>query len=887
LKPDVDEIENEGVGRRWWGRIALVALGALFVPLLLEGLLGLAGYGYPTSFLLPYEKDGERVWVDNQFFGYRFFPQKATRTAQPILVPRDKEPGEYRVVVLGESAAMGDPLPDFGLPRVLEVLLADRMPGRRVRVINAAMTAINSHVVREIARELPRLQPDAVVVYLGNNEVIGPYGPGTVLRAFTASGAYIRGSVLLGRTRLGQVLARLRGSGGPGEEPEGWGGMTMFLEQELPWQDPRLDKVYDRFGHNLEAILATARKGGARVVVSTVAVSRHDCPPFGSRTRRPLEGAERATFDRLWAQGLAAEAKEDLDAAIASYEEVLALDDGYAELHYRLARCLERRGREADAELHYIAACDRDTLRFRADTRLNELVRRAARRGQAEFLDSIKALRHATDAGLFVDHVHFAFPGNVQLARLFADTLAPAEGTPPPPDQDLRRCAAALAYTPWDELEMAETIRSRMEHPPFNRQRESAARLQGLRELEDRLREQARAMPPDEVRRLYARALEQRPDDWVLRARRGGRLYEEGDLAGAAADLAAASAAVPHRFDVRGDLARCLAALGRNEEAVRVLRGRDRRYGHFLDHILRRISDDLIERAQFAGALPFLDELVRRQPGDTSFRLRRAEARMRAGQLNDASTELEELLVASPNLARAQMLLGVVRLEMGVTNAALQLLREATTNDPSSSDAYYSLGYGLLRAGDGEAAEVAFGRALELNPADPDALLRLSDLLAGRLAWPEAAERLDALARLYPESADIQYRAARALALAGRPADARGRLEACLALEGDNVRALNDLSWLLATCPDDAVRDGARALELALKAEGLTQYRDPVVIDSLAASYAALGDFGGAVEAARRALPLASEPLAGCLARRLALYESGQPYRELPGQPCP
>lgn len=260
---------------------------------------------------------------------------------------------------------------------------------------------------------------------------------------------------------------------------------------------------------------------------------------------------------------------------------------------------------------------------------------------------------------------------------------------------------------------------------------------------------------------------------------------------------------------------------------------------------------------------------------------------MRAGRLNDASAELEELLVASPRLARAQMLLGVVRMEMGVTNAALQLLRQATTNDPASSDAFYSLGYGLLRAGEGAAAEVAFRRALELNPTDPDALLRLSDLLAGRMAWPEAAERLEQLARLHPDAVEIQYRAARALALAGRPAEARARLEACLALDGSDVRALNDLSWLLATCRDDAVRDGARALELALQADGLTQYRDPVVIDSLAASYAALGDFGGAVEAARRALPLAPEPLAGCIARRLALYETGQSYRESADTPCP
>ena len=68
------------------------------------------------------------------------------------------------------------------------------------------MTAINSHVVLEIARDCAAHQPDLFVVYMGNNEVIGPYGPGTVFQQWSPSRKLIRANVWLKSTRVGQLL---------------------------------------------------------------------------------------------------------------------------------------------------------------------------------------------------------------------------------------------------------------------------------------------------------------------------------------------------------------------------------------------------------------------------------------------------------------------------------------------------------------------------------------------------------------------------------------------------------------------------------------------------------------------------------------------------------
>ena len=85
-----------------------VVLGAL------EGGLRLAGIGWETGFLVRGEAGGRPVWNENPRFTWRFMPPELGRTPQPMSVPVEREPGSLRVLVLGESAAMGDPEPAYG-----------------------------------------------------------------------------------------------------------------------------------------------------------------------------------------------------------------------------------------------------------------------------------------------------------------------------------------------------------------------------------------------------------------------------------------------------------------------------------------------------------------------------------------------------------------------------------------------------------------------------------------------------------------------------------------------------------------------------------------------------------------------------------------------------
>lgn len=101
-------------------KLALAILVPLILLGLIEGSLRLSRIGLPVSFLLPASIDGRDGWVDNPFYGYRFFPPELARNPAPISIGRTKPAGLLRIAVLGESTAQGDPLLEFGMPRMLE-----------------------------------------------------------------------------------------------------------------------------------------------------------------------------------------------------------------------------------------------------------------------------------------------------------------------------------------------------------------------------------------------------------------------------------------------------------------------------------------------------------------------------------------------------------------------------------------------------------------------------------------------------------------------------------------------------------------------------------------------------------------------------------------------
>jgi tetratricopeptide (TPR) repeat protein len=112
--------------------------------------------------------------------------------------------------------------------------------------------------------------------------------------------------------------------------------------------------------------------------------------------------------------------------------------------------------------------------------------------------------------------------------------------------------------------------------------------------------------------------------------------------------------------------------------------------------------------------------------------------------------------------------------------------------------------------------------------------------------------------------------------------------EISLQLNSDDGNALNNLAWVLATYPTGAIRDGKRAVELAVKATTLPGGNVPVVLRTLAAAYAEAGDFSKAIDTAQHAVDLATAQnntsLLATLRHEIELYQARTPYRESPPQ---
>ncbi|MDH7503900.1 MAG: tetratricopeptide repeat protein [Verrucomicrobiota bacterium] len=517
--------------QRLVGAIASILVCILALAVFELGLR-LIGYGYATAFFVKHPAAGAANVVENRQFAWRFMPVTLARRPEPIVLPVQKPEKTCRIFVFGESAAIGDPAPAFGFSRILDVLLRERYPSIRFEVVNTAFTAINSHVILPIAHDAQRFGGDFWLVYMGNNEVIGPFGSGTVFGKQSPPLPVIRASLAIKTTKIGQLLdaAAQRLVPSP-EAKKGWGGMDMFLEQQVRRDDPRLMTLHDHFKKNLADIISLGTSSGAKVIVSTMVSNLRDLPPFGSMHRPGLSVGQLKEWERLYSLATAAEQNRNFSEAIRNYALAAQIDDEFAELHFRWGRCSLARGNLDDAKVHFVLARDLDTLRFRTDSHLNELIRQVAAgstSGSVRLVDAEKEFNtHSPDqiAGsqFLYEHVHFTFAGNYLLARLFADQIAALLSSTDPKGASSNAqwlsesdCAARLAYTDTQRYEIANLLLRRYEEPIYRRQLEYNERFKrqqlevaGLRTAS---KPTARRRGLDACRQALAR----NPNDWVL-----------------------------------------------------------------------------------------------------------------------------------------------------------------------------------------------------------------------------------------------------------------------------------------------------------------------------------------------------------------------------------
>ena len=526
--------EPSSGGRRYWPQIA----SAIFVTIVLlgviEGALRMFGVGFSTDLLVPCTVKGQRAACYNLFFPAPFFPPGMIKTPQAYAIPAEKPQRTFRIFVLGESAAMGDPDPAYAFSRYLDVMLRQRYPSTKFEVVNTGSVAVNSHVLLPIAKGLAEQKPDVFIIYSGNNEVVGPYGPGTALAASGMSLPVIRTSIFVRSTRIGQLLSKIGG------QKKEWGGMEMFLDKQVRESSPLMQYSYKNFEKNLRDTIAVARSSGARVIVSTVATNLKDCGPFSSLHREDLGPDELHSWTVLVQQGAEQESGRSYSEALKTYQSAAMIDDQFAELEFRIARSLWMQGDNAGAKQHFLRARDLDTLRFRADSKINDINRSVASSSPgAELVDAEAIFSKESPNGiigseLVYEHVHMTPLGNYLLARAMflqiASKLAPEAGHSGNESDVLSEaeCEQLLGFTGHDRSRIATEMLERLQTPPFTNQLNHSDQVLRLM-----LKAQDSVESPSETAAQYEWAIGQNPTDRVLHYNYGLFLYQRNRAAGA------------------------------------------------------------------------------------------------------------------------------------------------------------------------------------------------------------------------------------------------------------------------------------------------------------------------------------------------------------------
>ena len=689
-------------GRRLWlfRIVALTVIPALLF-LLLELGLRIVGYGYPSAAILKCEVNGEASYCDNVKFGWRFFPRNIARESDPFIFPANKPDDTYRVFVLGASAAQGTPDGAFSFGRILRVMLQEEYPGINFEVITAAMAAINSHVVVEIAGDCVRHQADLFVVYLGNNEVVGPYGPGSIFASLSSRLFLIRAGIKLKTTKLGQLLTNLLESIGPQKDiPKVWGGLEMFLEKQVRAGDERLETVYQHFESNLKDISRIARKDRAQIIFCTVGSNLKDCPPFASLHRPDLTEAEKKKWDDIYQQGAAYESDGKYGEAIARYLAAAEIEDCYADLQFRMGRCHWTVGEYGKAKERYIKACELDTLRFRSDNQINEIIRAVASDKAAEgvyLVDAVKIFEknspnEVLGEELFYEHVHLNFRGNYLLARRIVEQI---EKILPKrikrrreKDQLLlteAKCAQRLVYNDLARHKIAyQVLNSHIKEPPFTNQ---LYHEQQVRQMEQEIGLLKTSLTPEAINSAaaeYQRAIANEPSDWWLRWRYALLLSDKmGRHRAAAEQLRLLQQYWPHSYKAHTTQGLALAKLGANDSAIaEYLKAISIKPTCANTHYYLGLAYQA--QGQIDNAVKYYLIAVRLQPNHIKTYDSLGSLLFQQGKLDEALQAYRKGLQFAPGDVVLRYNLGILLEKQGRTDEAIKELRTALQIDPNS-----------------------------------------------------------------------------------------------------------------------------------------------------------------------------------------------------------
>lgn len=365
----------------------MLAIPVVFF-LLLEGALRIAGFGGKlplfienpahTDYLLP------RPDILSRYFPEEHVP-RVTMEANFFL--KEKPENGFRLVVQGGSTAAGFP---YGLGASLSGMLDSRLrqtyPNRDVEVINTAMSAVNSYLLKDLAPEIVGQEPDAVLIYAGHNEYLGIFGVGS---NFQFGGPLVTRMYLsLYSLAIVDALQHLLMPTPQDNETLSGSSRTFMAQVAKNTMIPIGSEAYKQglrqFEANMRQLIDVYRQAGIPVYLSTIASNLGDQAPLGTNSA--------------------------------------AAND--AQLAYERGRKALAAGNHVAAKQHFTRARDLDPLRFRAPGDINAIIRTLSTQPGVYLVDALaemeaRSTNGVIDNALMLEHLHPNVPGYFLIAESF------------------------------------------------------------------------------------------------------------------------------------------------------------------------------------------------------------------------------------------------------------------------------------------------------------------------------------------------------------------------------------------------------------------------------------------------------------------------------------
>jgi tetratricopeptide (TPR) repeat protein len=330
----------------------------------------------------------------------------------------------------------------------------------------------------------------------------------------------------------------------------------------------------------------------------------------------------------------------------------------------------------------------------------------------------------------------------------------------------------------------------------------------------------------------------------ALRAR-GEVHFELEQLDSALEDLTKAAAMDPKHAGTYEVMAMVQAKMKKYDEAIATL-DKVRELVPQSPVAFVRKSQIYGQQKKFKEALEELDKAEALAPMTPTIPLLRAEVHQENGELPKALADVEKVLETWPGLPEA------------VRTHAMLLAGSKKTDE----------------------AITELEKLLQEHPKDELTQLQLGMLYSNQKKHDKA---LKLFSQVLAEHPDL-WMALRAQGDThlnqGQRAEAISDYEKALKLRPKDPGILNNLAWVLATAPEDKLRDGKRAVELANDACRVTQYKEDYILSTLAAAYAETGDFATAIKWSTKAVELATKQHSESLNKELESYKASKPWRE-------